>query len=263
MKKQSKKPTTIEGHKLAIAKQTLAMPDEIAGVMGGPTKAEARETLKASIPLWKVEHPKAAIPSSIYKHTGVVDVSWHNDAMPSFTFEGNERSYPKNFDDEKESERLKDLDLDLEVKLWADYPKEKSEFSNWVSDDPTEQFTRYHVSIFNWSNGIDAETYRGNDPKAAVDALLALKIPVAIAQAFAKELRLVLNDEQWSEMRKRNADNDDENVCASHDFVDANMVMESAFEKVTNRTDFDADNDADCALWNSAWRIAKKFFLSA
>jgi hypothetical protein len=38
-------PNTPEEHKLEIARRTLQMPDAIAGVMGGPTKAEGRETL--------------------------------------------------------------------------------------------------------------------------------------------------------------------------------------------------------------------------
>jgi hypothetical protein len=32
--------------RVKIAKQTLNMPDAIAGVMGGPTKEQARETLR-------------------------------------------------------------------------------------------------------------------------------------------------------------------------------------------------------------------------
>ena len=34
-------------HQVRIARQTLKMPDAMVGVMGGPTKAEARATLAA------------------------------------------------------------------------------------------------------------------------------------------------------------------------------------------------------------------------
>jgi len=40
------KPITPKQHQLAIAKRTLRMPDAIAGVMGGPTKAEAQEIIQ-------------------------------------------------------------------------------------------------------------------------------------------------------------------------------------------------------------------------
>jgi hypothetical protein len=42
----SRKLTPAENHQLAIARKTLAMPDAMLGVMGGPTKAEAREIIK-------------------------------------------------------------------------------------------------------------------------------------------------------------------------------------------------------------------------
>lgn len=38
--------TVPEQHQLKIAKDTLRMPDAMAGVMGGPTKEEAREIIK-------------------------------------------------------------------------------------------------------------------------------------------------------------------------------------------------------------------------
>ena len=38
--------TMAEKHQLAIARRTLRMSDEMAGVMGGPTKAEAREIIE-------------------------------------------------------------------------------------------------------------------------------------------------------------------------------------------------------------------------
>ncbi len=41
----TKKPSTPEEHKIKIAKDTLNMPDAMAGVMGGPTKEEAQKTL--------------------------------------------------------------------------------------------------------------------------------------------------------------------------------------------------------------------------
>ncbi len=42
----STKPKTPEEHQIKIAKDTLKMPDAMAGVMGGPSKEEAKEILK-------------------------------------------------------------------------------------------------------------------------------------------------------------------------------------------------------------------------
>lgn len=46
-----------------------------------------------------------------------------------------------------------------------------------------------------------------------------------------------------------------EGVCASHDYCDANMVMDEAFTGLFDRSV--ASTDEDCALWNAAWDIAK------
>ena len=62
--------------------------------------------------------------------------------------------------------------------------------------------------------------------------------------------------------------NYDYGSCASHDFCDANIVMADAFEQHAGRpvwlpcdaeegTCTEAECDADLALWNDAWGIAK------
>ena len=45
-------------------------------------------------------------------------------------------------------------------------------------------------------------------------------------------------------------------VCHSHDFLDANETMSAAFEYAVGRK-ADVSSDADCALWNAAWDLAK------
>jgi hypothetical protein len=44
--------------------------------------------------------------------------------------------------------------------------------------------------------------------------------------------------------------------CASHDYVDANMLMAEAFCLVVGR-DVDLQNQQDVELWNKAWDHAK------
>jgi hypothetical protein len=89
----------------------------------------------------------------------------------------------------------------------------------------------------------------------------------AIAKAFADALRADLAPHQWQEMMRRNALPEyGEGICASHDFCDANMTMQEAWESVMGR-DFLPDDappsDADCALWNRAWEIARAAYLIA
>ena len=46
-----------------------------------------------------------------------------------------------------------------------------------------------------------------------------------------------------------------EHTCASHDYLDANMVMDEAFTIIFGR-DMDAASEDDAALWNAAWDLA-------
>lgn len=79
----------------------------------------------------------------------------------------------------------------------------------------------------------------------------------ALAAAFVADLRVCLTGDQWDEIRARNALSTYQGCCASHDFVDANMNMAAAFEKVTGREP-QTDSDGDAALWNEAWAIARR-----
>lgn len=83
-----------------------------------------------------------------------------------------------------------------------------------------------------------------------------------LARAFADGMREALSAEQWDAMRARNATPEyGGGICASHDFVDANEIMDSAFLKVTGR-EIMAEGaeeiaDADLTLWGLAWGVAK------
>lgn len=87
---------------------------------------------------------------------------------------------------------------------------------------------------------------------------------IYLANAFIA----VLNEwipEHMEEVRSRNAANND-NCCATHDFCDANMAMDEAFQKVMCREfvfwndeipETQKQNESDTDLINSAWDIAK------
>lgn len=93
---------------------------------------------------------------------------------------------------------------------------------------------------------------------------------VRLAARFASELRAWLSADDWAEMRARNSRPPyagPEGPCASHDFCDANEAMAEAFREIVGRDllpdDGEGPTDADCALWNDAWHIAKREFLTA
>jgi hypothetical protein len=89
-----------------------------------------------------------------------------------------------------------------------------------------------------------------------------------IADRFADILKAWLTRAQYTEMRRRNATRlYRHNICASHDFCDANIAMAEAFEEALYRpADIGGDSkqsQADIGLWCRAWEIAKRKRLTA
>lgn len=75
-----------------------------------------------------------------------------------------------------------------------------------------------------------------------------------VAKAFADLLREELGDEQFEEMRQRNVEESSPNICHSHDFCDANMVMIDALCEADfgHQDDCDARIDMMAEAWNYA-----------
>lgn len=105
--------------------------------------------------------------------------------------------------------------------------------------------------------------------------------PETLAKEFATLLELMVTPAEWRQVLSTNVGADDL-VCASHDVCDANMVMLQAFENVIGREPVmswetlpngqpDGATEAakaalaetDNALWNAAWAIAKRDYLTA
>ena len=89
-----------------------------------------------------------------------------------------------------------------------------------------------------------------------------------IAGQFHACLLFVLSSEEIAEMKKRNKAETDPLICHSHDFCDANMVMEEAFHLLGYCTPADigeheeaaeAMHERQCELWCEAWRLAMPF----
>jgi hypothetical protein len=85
-----------------------------------------------------------------------------------------------------------------------------------------------------------------------------------IARAFIAEFQASHSAQQCTEVDARNAAEESENVCHSHDFCDANMVMDAAWLSLFGRSMCDhADQEAATALWNAAWDRAKEIGFSS
>lgn len=181
---------------------------------------------------------------------GWTDDAWRNDLCPSFYAPA------------------------AKCVIWADYA------SAGIRDSGSP--TRYSVCRQERDHhganvGEPVEIYAGDDFAGGV-------LPVVLGEAFANTLVQWLTDIAYLEMRIRNREYDDPHICASHDFCDANMAMEEAFENLFGResetsfeTHYDAATgqhvaddpaaearcDADVTLWNAAWGYAKGARLKA
>lgn len=82
----------------------------------------------------------------------------------------------------------------------------------------------------------------------------------SLAMAFANKVREWASPAQFEEIRERNRTYE-QGICASHDFMDANVAMFEAFKETFDREPQicagDPLHEQDMLLWNRAWEIAK------
>lgn len=78
-----------------------------------------------------------------------------------------------------------------------------------------------------------------------------------IARQFCVLLREYLGDEKVNVAAALNDAEKDSGVCHTHDFCDANMVMDEAFRKIGRPIKEVPPDDATTDLWNGAWGMAK------
>jgi hypothetical protein len=110
-----------------------------------------------------------------------------------------------------------------------------------------------------FSISLDPEMHDGNDPLCGFDKWEDA-LAYVLADRFAFLIREYFTEEQYAETKRRNRLYGAE-VCATHDFCDANIIMAAAFKDVFGR-EVDTDCDADMEFWNHAWREAQKLWLS-
>lgn len=91
----------------------------------------------------------------------------------------------------------------------------------------------------------------------------------ALASAFRDVLTEWLTPAEFATMRATNAKHaaaGTVGICASHDYCDANVAMEEAFERVVGRESVmpseGPQGEYDQALWEAAWDRARVAFLT-
>lgn len=85
-------------------------------------------------------------------------------------------------------------------------------------------------------------------------------LKASIAQAFISGLREKIPP-RFGLICTLNRDEKDPNICHSHDFIDANMIMAAAITQVTG-FEVDVQDDAHRAVWNASWDMAKQDMLN-
>lgn len=85
--------------------------------------------------------------------------------------------------------------------------------------------------------------------------MLDNNLPQTMADEFSRLIRDRLTPSEMTDVLNRNRSLV-AGACATRDHCDANQAMAEAFALVKGR-DCNTDSDADTALWNAAWAIAK------
>lgn len=79
--------------------------------------------------------------------------------------------------------------------------------------------------------------------------------PRKLAAAFADNVAAYLGPDELAEANRRNAEETRPDVCHTHDFCDANVLMLEAME--SQGIEFDPSSGPQADFCNAAWRLAK------
>lgn len=195
-------------------------------------------------PQWLAEFgPDYAVPDSLALCVQFSDVSWGNDASPSFMSK----------DLVKRGEKV------FRSFIWVEHPDEaKREIPG----------KRFRVSLAEMDaketeqlSGESFDVMETDDVTEAIsEALSAVQNnplnPEILAKAFSAVLFGWLTPEQRATVLERNKAEGNPSICHSHDFCDANMAMVEAFQNL-GVGEIDSQDDEQTALWDAAWALAK------
>jgi len=94
--------------------------------------------------------------------------------------------------------------------------------------------------------------------RADLDRARAEETPRKLAVEFSKIIRRWLTPLQLSQVVIMNRKNPNKNICATHEFCDANVAMDEAFAIVTGQpASADLNDETTLELWVKAWQIAQ------
>ena len=86
---------------------------------------------------------------------------------------------------------------------------------------------------------------------------ISIEEKIGLAQVFSEKVQETLTAAQFREAVYLNkVDGPHSPVCHTHDYCDANMLMAAAWEDFFGQAP-DVASEADAAIWNEAWAIAK------
>lgn len=211
--------------------ETIAAYREMAG--GSMVSLANRFTTEAVDRAWPWQFPDYPVATMMPIPERWSEMSWHHDTAPSF----GPCAGP----------------MGEAAQVWVDYADPmKREFP----EAPRFSFSRRDAV------GELTTIYAGAD----WDEVLTLAAVEALACVFARGLAHELTASQWRDMRLRNrvAPN---GTCASHDFVDANMVMLAAWTTERGHPLLPGAEpgtfEDDLERVNAAWKIATAHYLTA
>jgi hypothetical protein len=78
-----------------------------------------------------------------------------------------------------------------------------------------------------------------------------------LAREFCRLIRAELTPAELAHVLDLNRNEDDANVCHTHDACDANMVMLDAWQNTFGTRPVALDATEEAAVWDEAWRLAK------
>ena len=111
-------------------------------------------------------------------------------------------------------------------------------------------------------NATLAEAYTNLEANNCDGWTIADLDPSDLADRFANVLRKWLSQREFAEMKHRNETDpvfsEEGGACASQSYCDANMAMDAAVREIIADADIDADDEAQTAVWNEAWTLARK-----
>jgi len=110
------------------------------------------------------------------------------------------------------------------------------------------EYVKNDIHIFIHEDEDRLDTYSFNNRRLRTTADL-------LSVVFSHKVIEYLTDDELAKVIEENDEHPD--YCATHKFMDANMVMDEAFQ-ITFGREFDMERDEDHDMWNEAWSISKK-----